>query len=235
MSPRIKSIVQTPDNGAGECCIGGTYYFPEFDDDGDAVFECTNVEHVTILTKQHGFKVKAQKEIAPAPSNFGLIDYEEMGRSQLARALTERGQLWDKDSGREEMERAAQAWNDVRKGRMEPQRPRPALVAPSADRVLVDDPRLASAPAPAPAPAAADPVGALAVSQAAPAPSPAKAPTSVAPELLAATTDTVMAMPYPALKALAAAGAVAYPHNVTKPALQQLILDAAAAAQAQAA
>lgn len=130
---RRKWIMEAPKGGENEAVIEGTYYWPEPQSVTDAAgaervaytIDVTNAAHVDVL-KRHGFSVLTEIEQLPPPTSYGLIDYPEMGRTELIRALHERGIAFDRDGGRDGMELAAQSWNDMRRGRIT-SAPKPAL------------------------------------------------------------------------------------------------------------
>lgn len=115
---RSKYLMAAPDGvrEGAEISIEGSYYWTEADDEGRMIVTTTNPNHVEVM-KRHGYTPVGEIAIMPAPSNLGIIDFEELGRTELAQALRERGVTWDRDGGRQSMEWAAQDWNDARKGR----------------------------------------------------------------------------------------------------------------------
>ena len=115
---RTKYIMDAPAGGEGEAVIQGTYYWPEKNDDGAYVIEVTNPDHLPILSR-HGFVQIATISMAPPPTSAGLIDWEELGKTQLEAALIERSVTYDRDGGRSAMEEAAIAWNQARRGRLQ--------------------------------------------------------------------------------------------------------------------
>lgn len=110
---RTKFTLRAP-AGVEESAIEGTYYWPDID---DGTVETTNEVHKEVLIK-HGYTLLGEVAIMRAVNpNLGLIDVEEMGRSQLLEALSARGLSLDPDSSRAILVEQAQGWNNARRGR----------------------------------------------------------------------------------------------------------------------
>lgn len=123
---RIKYVMQAP-QGTSEAIIDGVYYWP----DPDGRVDITTPDHVRTL-RLHGFELIAEQEFAPPPTAFGLINFEEMGKTELLDALRERGVSYPLQYTRFDLEEAASGWNAARKGPRAPtaEAPTPVMAYP---------------------------------------------------------------------------------------------------------
>lgn len=112
---RVKTILEAPE-GAEESNIEGTTYFVEIDDAGRSIVTTNTPSHVETL-KHHGYKVLQEISLAAPAAQKGLIEIDELGRSGLMAALTDRGTTYPPDASRGDLESIAQAWNQSRRGR----------------------------------------------------------------------------------------------------------------------
>lgn len=197
---REKYILQAPD-GVEESNIEGTMYWPDPENEGR--IETTNVRHKDVLIR-HGYTLDSTVSIMAPAQVKGPIDHEEMGRSQLASSLKDRGVSYPENGSREELVSIAAAWNQARLRRS----------GKAAD----------PAPAPAPQPVAAAP---------APQPhATAETPPSTPQGGGAAPADTAVdftASSYDELKGWLVGHGVAFPANTPKKRLVEMCQEAYAA------
>lgn len=107
---RVRYILKAPPN-TSESIIEGAYYWPnEAGEVGTTV-----ADHVKVL-RNHGYELVRTEDISVPSTTHALINYEEMGKTELANALIARGVSWDRARGRPALEEAAEAWNDLRRG-----------------------------------------------------------------------------------------------------------------------
>jgi hypothetical protein len=131
MSNRVKYTLAAPYD-VTESVIEGTYYWPEDAGDGTYVVTTTNELHRDLLVR-HGYTPKGEVSILPPAKAHGAIETDELGRGQLAAALTERGVSYPLDATRGELAEIADAWNGARRrGRLAHTPEKTAAEAPQA-------------------------------------------------------------------------------------------------------
>jgi hypothetical protein len=153
---RTKFRLQAPVD-ISESNIEGTYYWP--DEDGHV--ETTNVRHKDLLIR-HGYTVVGEVSIMPPAAQKGPIEVDELGRSQLAQALAERGLSFPDAATRPELVEVAEGWNNAhRRGRIQRAAPREDQPEPKPASASVQAASEGDEPAPPAPPAEAGVAGAV--------------------------------------------------------------------------